>query len=325
MKDINKFYSSNKYIFLPTNKDPKVILAVDNKQVIENSFKLYNPFSKKAKIFKNIMYYIVKFFPLGTFKNEGKFINFLKGRFNKNIISSIYIATANDKLVLQIQDKKEILGYIKFPLNTIGKKRLLNEKKAIDILYEKNMINYKYLIFDFFENTPFLFLPNIEGKISNENIDILPILKSLKKDKKYKLKNHPRIKDLLIKADEKYRNKILELISKSNDEYYEVYEHGDFAPWNIIKKDNKYILFDFEYFEERGLEYLDFIKYYYQVEKLLNKRQNEFLINSVLEKCKFKEKEIIFKIFLIKEIIEKRLCDENFEFEEKLLNNMEEK
>ena len=36
--------------------------------------------------------------------------------------------------------------------------------------------------------------------------------------------------------------------------------HGDFAPWNLITHNNKVTPFDFEYFEETGLEFLDLIQ-----------------------------------------------------------------
>ena len=47
----NNFFSSNQYLFLPTKRNPKVALVIDDVNLIDNAFKLYNPFSKKAKIF----------------------------------------------------------------------------------------------------------------------------------------------------------------------------------------------------------------------------------------------------------------------------------
>ena len=53
--------------------------------------------------------------------------------------------------------------------------------------------------------------------------------------------------------------------------YLEVYEHGDFAPWNLMVTEKGIIPFDFEYFEEFGLEYLDEIKYHFQIEHFLKR------------------------------------------------------
>ena len=55
MKDFN-FFSDNKYIVLPTKTKPKVFLSIDN-NCKKNSFKLYQPFSFKAKLLKSIAFY----------------------------------------------------------------------------------------------------------------------------------------------------------------------------------------------------------------------------------------------------------------------------
>ena len=49
-----EFFSDSNYLYIPTSKNPKVVIALNNKKIAKNSFKLYNPFSKKAKIVKVI-------------------------------------------------------------------------------------------------------------------------------------------------------------------------------------------------------------------------------------------------------------------------------
>ena len=51
----NEFLSSNRYIYLPTKKRPKVSLSIDSKEISNTSFKLYNPFSFKGKCLKIII------------------------------------------------------------------------------------------------------------------------------------------------------------------------------------------------------------------------------------------------------------------------------
>ena len=51
MKDIS-FFSEDIYLCVPSSKNPKVVLAVGKSLLAKQSFKLYNPFSKKAKFFK---------------------------------------------------------------------------------------------------------------------------------------------------------------------------------------------------------------------------------------------------------------------------------
>jgi hypothetical protein len=322
VKDINNFTSNNNYIYLPTKNNPKVMLSIDNKIIKNNSFKLYNPFSNKAKIFKTILKNLCNFQficnKLSEKKSNSQFIKYLNKKFNKKFISSIYIATEKDKFVLQLQSDNTIFGYLKYPLNKIGKKRVLNEKKAIEIFSNLKIIE-KYLLFDYFENTPFLVLKPLEGEFSiYDKKEILIILEKMKRDKKFQLKNHPRIEKIKnsLKNNLDLKNRFEKIIDNSVESFQLVYEHGDFAPWNIIKKKNKLIPFDFEYFEENGLEYMDMIKYYYQIGKLLKKYKNYNLVKFIFSHFNIPEKEILFQIFIFNEILRK--IEENKSYNEEL-------
>ena len=328
MKDINNFTSQNRYLYIPSKINPRVVLAIDNKQMKNNSFKLYNPFSTKAKIFKSILKNLcdVSFLcnKISEKQDNSKFVKYLNNVFDKNFISSIYIATEKDKVVLQLQTDNKIFGYVKFPLSNIGVKRVLNEKKGIGI-FNSLKVCEKYLKFDYYQNIPFLVLTPVDGKYLNyDKKSILDLLKKFERKESYKLVNHPRVLNILyeLKNEKKLLSIILNIINSSAKEYKLVYEHGDFAPWNIIEKNNKLIPFDFEYFEEQGLEWMDFIKYYYQIGKLLKKYNNKNLIDYILNQMDVKEKEIIFKIFLFKEIVMKRKENKSFEDEINLLKIM---
>lgn len=76
-----------------------------------------------------------------------------------------------------------------------------------------------------------------------------------------------------------------------------------FTPWNIVKVDDKYIPFNFEYFEEDGLEYFDLIKYYYQVATLLKSKKDQLLVNYLRTKINHPEFMLLLQLYLIKEII----------------------
>ena len=103
-----------------------------------------------------------------------------------------------------------------------------------------------------------------------------------------------------------------------------VYEHGDFAPWNIIKTNNDELkLFDFEYFVKDGLEYMDLIKYYFQIENLLNQKKDNELISSVLTKIENENKNLLFTIYLYKEIMIKYSEKLDYQTELNLLELME--
>jgi len=329
------FLSSNSYIYLPTKNNPKVILAVDNAKMSTNSFKLYNPFSVKAKLLKKISKFtctysngIVRLFL--DKKEKADFINYLENILNESLVVSVYFGTILDKVVLQLQTKEaKIIGYVKYPLNGIGKKHLENEKKAFEILSELNIID-SYLLYDTYNSTPFLLLPTLDGTIDViENKDVENILLNFKRSESYTLSKHPRIislkKLLIINGMITYVELLKNIVTHSQENYSLVYEHGDFAPWNIVKTKDTCVAFDFEYFTEEGLEYLDLYKYYYQIGKLLNNLTGIELITYVLRNIKIKENVELFKIFLLKEIVESK--EENIlrEFEMNILTILDKK
>ena len=335
MKDIN-FFSSNKYIFLPSKKNPKVALVVDSSSYSKNSFKLYNPFSKKAKLFKSVAY--ILFTKLNTIFNlignkeeeSSKFIKYLEKKLNSKIISSVYFATLKDKVVLQLQTpESKIIGYLKFPLNKIGLSHINNEIEAMDILSKEGIIKAALFV-DTYENNPFLLIEEINGQIDLvEKNNLVTILNNFNRNEFYLLNAHPRIKQLKLDLERNKLNQYLTILidieRNTKIEYQLVYEHGDFTPWNIVKVGNDFIPFDFEYFVKDGLEYLDLIKYFYQIGKLLNQLNNEDLILFIKQEVNIQEIEELLKIFLIKEILKNIIENEDYLFDENILNLLEKK
>ena len=335
--DVINFLSKGVYIKLPPSSNPRVYLAVNSKRDVKFSFKLYNPFSCKANLLKSVMlFFYSHFYTLAKVLlpcinvRDSLFVSFLNKTLNTNITSSLYIASAKDKYVLQLTDNSGIVGYLKFPINDLGKERLINEEKAISILSSKGIIP-KAVLKDSFYGTNFLILKNLEGSIEKITQEEYKTLLSLfKKEYKYRLENHPRIINLrnqLINYDlSQYSEKLSTIISRSSKEYFEVYEHGDFAPWNLMKTKIGIVPFDFEYFEEDGLEYLDEFKYHFQIERLLNNKNGKSIIKSISKVITIEEFTLFFNIFLFKEILTKKKEQSSYDFEIsvlKILNNDE--
>lgn len=332
MNDID-FYSSSSYIFLPTKNNPKVALAIDNSTLSKNSFKLYNPFSRKAKLLKSVLKFSSRKlnFMVQVFthkKVKSNFVEYLEELLKQPLVVSVYFSTINDKVVMQLQSKDaKVLGYLKYPLNDIGLKHTNNEIKAFDILSSKKIIE-PYILSQLYDGKPFLFLKELDGIMDTfSKKDIETILMKFQREQSYKLSVHPRVgelKALLLKNDMKsYIVKLEKIVLYSTLEYRKVYEHGDFAPWNIVKIKDEYIPFDFEYFVEDGLEYFDIIKYYYQIGKLLENKRGKQLIEYIITHINIKEIKVLLGLFLIKEIVRGKEENESFEFEENIMEVLE--
>jgi hypothetical protein len=307
VKDID-FYSGNKYIALPSKKNPRVLLALGSHAENIVSFQLYNPFSLKARFLKKIAYYI-PFFNTFTAK-KSDFISFLEGRYQNEIITSVYYATDKDKVVLQIQTNLGLLGYLKVGLNKIGNEKIKNETKAVQML--QGVVFPKSIDNGEFEGHSFLLLSPINGdpkELSHkEIIEVLEVLNKEGAEKKVSLETHPRIINLYDSLRRINDIKLLTIFVNLDltADVLVSYEHGDFAPWNVLKNNNELNLIDFEYFVENGLQEFDLIKYYYQVGTLLKKFNNLQLIEFVEKNSELSNFSTFLKLYLLKEICIKR-------------------
>lgn len=327
---ITDFLSDHSYIILPTKANPKVYLPIADINTVNKAFELYNPFSKKAKFLKEVALFLCLnlkplariVFPVVNGK-KSKLVAFLETQLSSNITSAVYIATAKDKIVLQLQDKEKLIGYLKFPISDLGKTRLQNEINAIEILSKKNIIP-PVLLKNRYENTPFILLKPITGKIGSvQKIDYNKVLKSFQREEYFLLASHPRVDQINNQLHHLKLTHLIEdfeqILRDSKEKYELVYEHGDFASWNLVSTQNGIIPFDFEYFEENGLAYFDEIKFHFQEHHLLHKKKGKTLLDAISAAVDIKEFDCIFHLFLLKEIINKTLSKESTTFENSLL------
>lgn len=324
------FIAADVLVALPNKANAKVYLAIDSPELSTLTFRLYNPFSVKGKLFK---WAAQKFctkanglakLMLPTLKNQKSvFVHYLESELGLRFLSSVYLATAADKVVLQLVTDNGIYGYLKFPLTEIGIKRLTTEKRAFEVLADLHVVSS--LVYSGSYNlTPFIILKNIEGTIEHiPKSEYLKVLDSFHKKESFTLKKHPRVislfKQLRTAGLEEQTTRLRQVVASSTSLYKEVYEHGDFAPWNIINTGNGLVPFDFEYFEENGLEYLDELKYNFQIEHLLNGKVGTALITAISKNVKIPEFEILFQIYLMKEMVLKSSDNTSISLEKSLL------
>lgn len=327
--------TENKYLFLPTKSNPKVALNIRNRKAAINAFKLYNPFSSKAKLLKALFlfltylspFYVKKIFAT-VMEDKSGLIRHMVNELKEDVIPSFYYATNKDKVVLQLQTVEgDIVGYLKYPVNEIGLLHLENEKKAIELLSDENIVQ-NYLLQGEYDGIPFILLSPLEGEIGlieRQSLDKL-VLK-FRKNGRFTLRKHPRIIALeqSLKSVNllEYAQILASITQKSTAEYACVYEHGDFAPWNIVNASGQLIPFDFEFFVKDGLEHLDMIKYYFQVGTLLQSKMGKELISFVHSNVHIAEFFCLIRVFFLKEIYNKKVHNENYEFELDLLNSLD--
>lgn len=325
------YFSKGEYLYLPSSKNPRVILNVSSSKIAQHSFKLYNPYSFKAKALKIVVQFLftkvlgfAKNLPIVQRKEKTNFVSALEKELGCALHSSVYFATAADKVVIQLVAEEKIIGYLKQPLSELGIKRLLNEYRGIEILAKRKLVGSSK-VFSSYAGKPYLVLDPIEGQIGwISKAQVKDVLQQFKKGQSHLLKNHPRVLQInkaIIQNKLKFLvPKMKEICQSSTNSYAEVYEHGDFAPWNLISTTSGIQAFDFEYFEELGLEHLDHIKYYYQIGKLLKSLTKQALLQFIQDNVQIMEFKEIMGVFLAKEIVRCQLDEENYDFELTLFN-----
>ena len=53
--NVTDFFSAQSYVYIPSKKTPRAVLAIDTPVVARNSLKLYSPFSFKAIMFRHVL------------------------------------------------------------------------------------------------------------------------------------------------------------------------------------------------------------------------------------------------------------------------------
>jgi len=304
VKDID-FFSSNKYIALPSKQNPRVLLALGTHAENIVSFQLYNPFSLKARFLKKIAYH-APFFNIVA-KDKSEFITFLEGRLGQKITSSVYYSSCKYKVVLQLQSKGLVIGYLKLGITEQGNEKVQNEYNALSIL--EGDIAPKVIDSGEFEEHFFILIEPIKGiqkKPSRQDLNILLSELEHSSSKEFKLSNHPRvlsIKKRLVDCNMKeYLVQLEKIVAYDKSNYSLVYEHGDFAAWNMQYTDSNYRLIDFEFFEENGIEGMDLCKFYYTNDLYINNTPLNKVANRVLNNLDANLKSIFF-IFLLNEVL----------------------
>lgn len=147
---------------------------------------------------------------------------------------------------------------------------------------------------------------NKENVNDEDTIKIAKLISDFHRGNRFEIENEKEIslekvleKNVFRLADRKEYTKISELyskflrnISKLDEEYGKtlVFIHGDFGLRNIMKKDDNFVLIDFERVKYASY-YLDFIKYFYQ-DLDNDKRKIELFLEHYYE---YSNKEVLYE------------------------------
>ncbi len=175
------------------------------------------------------------------------------------------------KIKVVLLDKMgDVVGYIKFSYLKLAQKRLKQEYEILSSLPE-GIAPRPWKLQKVLEGTALLISP-IHGILLEVCLpppeDVLAFQKKLVIDREVKLENHPWIEKLSEKGFTRWE--WLEPLQKKKWDI--VIEHGDFAPWNLLRDSTgKIWAIDWEFADLCGFPYVDIIYYFLQISALIYK------------------------------------------------------
>jgi hypothetical protein len=175
------------------------------------------------------------------------------------------------KLVVQLWGDGKVLGYMKFGKTSTARSRIEREYTVLSGL-AANLGPRPLKLARFVDGVAMIIRP-IYGKQLPASISSLntakKLLSSMTKNVTYLVHEHPWMKDI----NERHRNNVTPCLDALSEQTWPVvFQHGDFAPWNVFQ-DNSGILraIDWEHGTLEGFPYLDQAFFLLQVGRLINR------------------------------------------------------
>jgi hypothetical protein len=348
---------NEKYIILPHQGNPRWLIPEAPSVIMSKALDIYHPYLFLGKIVKIIIYIFLKFNITKNLigrnqiwiisrgqKDSTKNIKHLISDYfkEKNIFFSLASGTLSiyRKVVIQvINHNAKILGYLKVGLTKLAKIQIERELQALEEIEPLNLesIRLPEVLKVWSTNHGKLMLLSATennfqvGPTRMDNIHFAFLNELYQKTVRYYyLEEHPawlRLNKKFNKIDwnkMRYNKEIIyKMLSKIRETLKEekipaIMIHGDWAPWNTLKKGNNLFVFDWEYSERAGIPFYDIVYWNFQVMVLL-KKKSSFRIFQELERTtqgnyKFKVSDDLRKAYYLWslcEILNQRLSETN--------------
>ncbi len=171
------------------------------------------------------------------------------------------------KLIVQLWNQSEIVGYLKYGESAAAKDHIIREAGILKGL--PSGLGPTLLKCGPLENGLALVLTAVHGQPINAQLPvedkILLLLETFRITAPLPFWEHPWI----TKVKANIPSKIC-LTSLAGRKWPVVFHHGDFAPWNILSRpDGSLGVIDWEYGTDEGFPFLDFVFFVLQVGRLI--------------------------------------------------------
>jgi len=298
------------YIALPTIKNPRWFVPIQNKSVVISSLALYQPSLLRAKFLKQLAILTARIGFSSLFlrdkiyfrKNDEAVREIFK---QEDLYYAVFTGTAGShrKVTVQVMDKNgKILGYIKVSDNGEIGKLLENEAEILGallrleigngllprVLYFEDVKNTKILILDTFKSRNSKF----SSRLSTPHIEFLAELfqktSAVKefKESDFFVRLRSRLKRLESYSPNVWKQRSIAALNYlhkniGNELIPFCLCHRDFTPWNTFFHHGKLFVFDWEYAEEEYPPLVDVLHFIVQDGILVRHLKPEQLLKRI--------------------------------------------
>ena len=275
IKNIAPFFKPNDCIIaLPNDNYPRIYISSQSIAKRWRYSRFYPAFRGTARALR-VIYRIKSVFCINKIANNevtkwslGDFIqDCLPGA---NATALLLGSTGpTQKMIAQVWNQKQIIGYVKFSDKPVAICRLKNEHTLLAAL--PSGVGPKPLKFGPFAHGQALVTTPVYGKLLPARLpppkNMESLLIGLHQEYTYPVDQHPWVKSLLRENRGIVSNWIEPLSDLS---WPVVFHHGDCSPWNIIlKSDMTLSAIDWEYGALEGFPFIDLVYYILQVSALI--------------------------------------------------------
>lgn len=265
-------------VAIPSWHAPKVCVACWNKGSIWAGSALLPAFKKRARL-RRIVRRLAALFaqPVRASSSKWIFEKLLSDAGCANLTPwAMLIGTPGpaQKITVQLRDEQgKVAAYIKYGESVAAKRRLENEWRTLTTLPDG--IAPRALGFDYVGQGAALLISAAQGAhISlsvRPHLSLIAYLDSLPQHGSVAGHEHPWLRRLFQNSDVPLS--ICECLTKRH--WPIVTQHGDFAPWNLLRHEGRIIAIDWEYATLKGFPGADLAYYVLQVGRLIKQWKPE--------------------------------------------------
>jgi hypothetical protein len=188
-----------------------------------------------------------------------------------NVVVLVGTPSPSQKLIVQVWDERGVIGFAKYGEKPAAIGRLEHERIVLDVL--PKAVRPQVLKHGTFLDGHALVLEAVHGRFAPAS-PIVPVrerkfLERLERGKPLELAAHPWSQRL--RADHgDQADSLLEHLSCRTWPF--AYQHGDFAPWNILRTVDGDVAVDWEFGSAEGMPLIDAAHYALQVAGLVERK-----------------------------------------------------